>query len=96
MHGKELMGLVKGEKYNLRDEFLCEHLYSHPKIPKSEGIRTKNFKYFRYIDFQSHEEIYDLTKDPHEMHNLIYEDDYTDIVNELREDLLIIKQNLLK
>ena len=33
-----------------RTDFFCEHLFDHPKIPKSEGIRTERWKYMRYFE----------------------------------------------
>ena len=72
---------------NVREDFLCEHLFEHPKIPKSEGIRTKKFKYFRYIDYTGNEELYNLELDPNEKNNLVNDISYNNIKNELREKL---------
>ena len=68
-----------------RDEFLCEHLWNFKNIPASEGIRTKDFKYFRYRDFPEHEELYDLKNDPIEENNLAYKKGFENKLIELRE-----------
>ena len=68
-----------------RDEFLCEHLWNFKDIPASEGIRTKDYKYFRYRDFPGHEELYDLKNDPIEENNLAYKKGFENKLIELRE-----------
>lgn len=72
------------EHEQVREHFLCEHLFNHPQIPRSEGIRTSRFKYFRYLDQPSWEEFYDLTADPSESSNLINDPNYQDEINKLR------------
>jgi arylsulfatase A-like enzyme len=43
----------------------------HEKIPKSEGVRSREWKYIRYFDEEPiHEELYDLIADPSERTNL--------------------------
>ncbi|WP_162417736.1 sulfatase-like hydrolase/transferase [Cyclobacterium roseum] len=67
--GKSLMPVVKGERLN-RDTVLIEHLWDFENIPPSEGLRTAEWKYFRYINDKSIEELYHLKDDPKETHNL--------------------------
>ena len=33
-----------------REDFYCEHLFEHPLIPKSEGLRTTRWKYIQYVE----------------------------------------------
>lgn len=56
-----------------RESFICEHLWKFDRIPASEGIRTKQFKYFRYVNDPDREELYNLKKDPGEKVNLALE-----------------------
>ena len=84
MEGKDLRPHIKGEELNIRDEFLCEHLFDHKKIPRSEGIRSKRYKYFRYIDHPGYEEFYDLLLDPEERTNLINSAEYKERVDQYR------------
>ncbi len=67
-----------------REFFLCEHLWNHEQIPPSEGIRSKQWKYFRYRHDQAHEELYDLEKDPGEVHNLAHEPAFRTVLKTLR------------
>ena len=71
VQGKSLKPFTQGDTEDWRTEFLCEHLYELPYIPKSEGIRTEQWKYFRYIDHPETEELYNLAEDPLELVNLI-------------------------
>lgn len=71
MQGRSLRKFAQDEVADWRTEFLCEHLYDRPWIPKSEGIRTEEWKYFRYIDHSEAEELYNLAEDPLELVNLI-------------------------
>ncbi|NHE57822.1 sulfatase-like hydrolase/transferase [Cyclobacterium plantarum] len=67
--GKSLMPVVKGERLN-RDTVLIEHLWDFENIPPSEGLRTAEWKYFRYVNDKSIEELYHLGEDPKEINNL--------------------------
>ncbi|AYN67414.1 DUF4976 domain-containing protein [Euzebyella marina] len=79
--GKSLMPLIKGEDKNLgRDTVLIEHLWEFEHIPPSEGVRTKDWKYFRYVNDQSEEELYFLKNDPEEIQNLAANSKYESIL----------------
>lgn len=70
-----------------REEFLTEHLWQTPIIPPSEAIRTERWKYFRYINDPSHEELYDLSLDPLEQQNLATDALYQPIMDQLRKKM---------
>jgi arylsulfatase A-like enzyme len=70
VQGKSLKPFANSRVTNWRTDFFCEHLFNMPYIPKSEGIRTTDWKYFRYIDHPEHEELYNLKDDPLETRNL--------------------------
>ncbi|MEE9461272.1 MAG: sulfatase, partial [Bacteroidales bacterium] len=85
-HGKSLYPLVSGESRSIhRDTVLIEHLWEFENIPPSEGVRTRTWKYFRYINDQSAEELYNLEKDPREINNLAGKDDYQSVIASLRQ-----------
>lgn len=73
MQGRSLAPLLRGEQAAWRDDFFCEHLFTTPEvvIPRCEGVRSRDWKYIRYIDEEPiYEELYHLESDPDEAHNL--------------------------
>jgi arylsulfatase A-like enzyme len=91
-HGKSLKPFINEKNVNLeRDTILIEHLWDFKNIAPSEGVRTQEWKYFRYVDDKSIEELYNLKDDPRETNNLINDEQYQDVLNNLRakcEDLI--------
>ena len=84
--GKSLYPLVKGTSKSLqRDTILIEHLWEFANIPPSEGIRTKDWKYFRYVNDKSTEELYSLKDDPKEINNLAANPQYQKQLLALRQ-----------
>lgn len=83
--GESLKLYLNRPAYSLqRDFILIEHLWKLPDIPSSEGIRTKEWKYFRYRFINAPEELYDLKKDPLETKNLAQEQSHQKILRKLR------------
>ena len=73
MHGKSLLPLLKNKNMDWRDEFFYEHRRDCPERlnqVQSEGVRTENWKYTRYLEQSNYEELYDLVNDPMETKNL--------------------------
>lgn len=70
-----------------RDTLLIEHLWEFENIPPSEGVRTQDWKYFRYVTDKSWEELYDLKNDPREEHNLAKNPQHRAVLNQLRRSL---------
>ena len=85
MHGKSVLPLVRHHVEDWRDILLLEHLYRHPQIPKSEGVRTEKWKYIRYPDHGSYTELYDLHSDALEEHNLAMTRRYKPVRMELEQ-----------
>ncbi|MEO0338647.1 MAG: family 78 glycoside hydrolase catalytic domain, partial [Bacteroidota bacterium] len=84
--GKSLLPIVQQKVDHIgRDTILIEHLWKFDNIPPSEGIRTKDWKYFRYVNDQSFEELYDLNKDPQEVTNLAEDPKYQEVLLQLRQ-----------
>ena len=86
MQGRSLLPLLSGRKPEWRTDFLCEHLFEHSKIPKSEGVRTERWKYIRYFEQRPvYEELYNLENDPHEACNLVGDPKYVKELGQLRK-----------
>jgi arylsulfatase A-like enzyme len=87
-HGKSLMPVVSGAQKSLqRDTVLIEHLWEFENIPPSEGVRTSEWKYFRYVNDKSLEELYNLNNDPKETENLAGNPEYAEVLRKLRNKL---------
>ncbi|MFW6372036.1 MAG: sulfatase, partial [Bacteroidota bacterium] len=85
-HGKSLMPIISGPTNSLqRDTILIEHLWEFESIPPSEGVRTDEWKYFRYVNNKSLEELYHLTSDPQETNNLADNEKYREQLSVLRQ-----------
>jgi arylsulfatase A-like enzyme len=91
--GKTLLPVIKGEKLD-RDTILIEHLWDFNNIPPSEGLRTKGWKYFRYVNDQSINELYNLEEDPMEINNLANDPSYASKVKHFDSTLDAMAVNL--
>lgn len=56
VQGRSLLPLLAGEPGGWRQDFYCEHLFEHPLIPKSEGLRTTRWKYIKYVELPASDE----------------------------------------
>ncbi|MBL8793484.1 MAG: sulfatase [Planctomycetia bacterium] len=86
MDGRSLKPLLEGQRVEWRNDFFYEHHFHYGgKIPRTEGVRTADWKYITYFDVQpAYEELYDLAKDPHEEHNLAAEPAYRERLATMR------------
>ncbi len=93
MDGKSLLPLISSaspvESRDWRAEFFFEHYHSGCKgvyIARNEGIRTVDTKYLRWIDPpEPVEEVFNLSKDPDELNNLVNNPEYQEEVKQLRK-----------
>jgi arylsulfatase A-like enzyme len=87
-HGKSLLPLIEGRAESLsRDAVLIEHLWEREDIPPSEGVRTHEWKYLRYVHDRAREELYDLRADPSESRNLAGDPAYREALEGFRAKL---------
>ncbi len=76
MQGQNLQPLLLEPNAKGREDWYYEHVYnttgSRKRIPKSEGVRTEQWKYVRYTELQPPlEQLFDLVADPREERDLI-------------------------
>ena len=85
VQGRPLSPLVRGEQVEWRDELFYEHLFKHARIPQTEGVRTKRWKYVRYVGMDPvYEELFDVQNDPHDERNLARDAARTDTLADMR------------
>ncbi|MBN2594754.1 MAG: sulfatase [Sedimentisphaerales bacterium] len=84
MQGRSLVPLLQGKKPNWRTEFFYEHPFEHKTIAKTVGLRTPDYMYARYTDYD-YEELYDLKLDPDETINLAKDEKYKKTLESLQK-----------
>lgn len=85
--GLDLSKSLYDKKLKKRKAIMFEHLWDFQKIPSSEALRSKRWKYIRYSLPGNPEEFYDLKNDPDEKHNLILNSNYSSIIEKMRKEL---------
>jgi arylsulfatase A-like enzyme len=93
MDGKSLVPLTTSASSLVpsawRTEFFFEHFTSPSPamrpIPRTDGIRTEDFKYVRWFDEEpAVEELFDLRNDPAEMKNLAANPEHAETLKKMR------------
>jgi arylsulfatase A-like enzyme len=84
--GRDLTPLVYGRKVaSWRSDFLCEHLFDNPRIPKWEGVRGERYVYARYFEHLPEGEfLHDLRDDPMQLRNLTGDPRHAKTLAEMR------------
>jgi arylsulfatase A-like enzyme len=86
MNGRDLAPLLRGEAAPWRSEWFYEHLFEHPRIPKSEGVRGGRWKYFTFFEqIPPYEFFYDMEADPGEEANLSGKAEYRPQLETMRQ-----------
>ncbi len=86
MQGRSVLPLVRGAHVdNWRREWFYEHLFQHDWIPKTEGIRTTDWKYTEYLgEDPRFEELFHLATDRKEVRNLAKDPQHAGMLERLR------------
>jgi len=96
MDGENFKPLLRGKETLWREDFLYEY-YEYPAVHmvrKNRGVRTKRWKYIHYFEEPQEFELFDLQNDPHEMHNLINDPAYKDILERLKARMIALRKEL--
>lgn len=95
MHGVSLLPLLKGEHPTDWRKALYYHFYEYPAehmVKRHYGVRTDRYKLIHFYNDIDQWELYDLEKDPNELHNLYGEAAYEPIVNDLKNQMLQLQE----
>jgi N-acetylglucosamine-6-sulfatase len=98
VQGQSFLTLPENPDQPWRTSFLYEYFWekAFPETPTMFGVRTDRYKYIQYHGVWATHELYDLEKDPHEIHNHIstsrrkkvtVDPEYRDIYKKLRQEL---------
>ncbi|MBC8358170.1 MAG: DUF4976 domain-containing protein, partial [Candidatus Aminicenantes bacterium] len=96
MDGENFKPLLRRKETLWREDFLYEY-YEYPAVHmvrKNRGVRTKRWKYIHYFEEPQEFELFDLKNDPHEMHNLINDPAYKDILERLKARMIALRKEL--
>jgi arylsulfatase A-like enzyme len=89
MQGRSVRAVTVEEDAAWRTSWYYEHHFARERkdfIPASEGVRTGEWKYIRYVDSEPlFEELYHVGEDPLEMRNLATDFEYADRLAGMRE-----------
>lgn len=104
MQGKSFLTLPTEPTQPWRSSFLYEYFWesAFPETPTVVGIRTDRYKYITYHGVWDTEELYDLERDPQEMHNVlstgrrkqvVVDDGHKSILAQLKKELHQLKRD---
>ena len=91
MDGQSFLQLAAGKlpakdwRQNILYEYYWE--YNFPQTPTTFALRTPRYKFIQYHGIWDIDELYDMEKDPHEEHNLIFDKDQQKRIQKMRADL---------
>ena len=89
IQGESFVPILQGKTPPDWRKSLYYHYYEFPiwhHVAPHRGVRTERYKLIHY--YQTGEwELFDLQKDPHEMHSLYTEPEYADLVKQLKAEL---------
>jgi arylsulfatase A-like enzyme len=96
MQGKSFLPLLRGESPADWRTSMYYRYYHYPqdhRVQPHYGIRTERYKLI-YFNKIGQWELYDLTKDPHELKNLYADPAHAATVRELKEEMYRLKKEL--
>jgi arylsulfatase A-like enzyme len=84
--GRSLRPLFRHDQpLRWRTDFFCEHLMSHSKIPKWEGVHSQRYVYARYFEQDPvYEFLHDLERDPDQSKNFSDYPEYKTVLEKMR------------
>ncbi|MCD4718903.1 MAG: sulfatase [Desulfobacula sp.] len=73
MDGKSILPILEGQSITLREDFHYEFFKDFPPytVPGIDAVRTNEFLYIEYNESRMKPELYNILKDPGNIHNLM-------------------------
>ena len=90
IQGESLLPLLKGKKPADWRKSLYYHFYEYPAehmVKCHYGVRTDRYKLIHFYNDIDAWELYDLEKDPAEMHNVINDPTYSEVLADMQAEL---------
>ncbi|WP_294177771.1 sulfatase [uncultured Coprobacter sp.] len=95
MQGISLLPLLKGENPKNWRRSLYYHFYEYPAehaVKRHYGVRTDKYKLIHFYNDIDAWELYDLEKDPTEMHNVFDDPKYGKVVDFMNRELVRLQK----
>ena len=95
MQGISLLPLLKGENPKNWRKSLYYHFYEYPAehaVKRHYGVRTDKYKLIHFYNDIDAWELYDLEKDPTEMHNVFDDPEYGKVVDFMNRELVRLQK----
>ena len=87
-HGVDFSPLLRGEEVPEREAIFGQYDLHNHGLAYMRMVRTRRYKYVRHLRAHFMDELYDLTEDPEEKHNLFRrKGDPPEVIDELKERL---------
>ncbi|MPT49373.1 MAG: DUF4976 domain-containing protein [Sphingobium sp.] len=95
MAGSSILPLAKDPKAPWRKEFVYEYYWERnfPQTPTVHALREERYKYIRFHGIWDLDELYDLSADPGENHNLMTEPGHEDLAKRLSDKMFAILED---
>ena len=94
MQGRSFLPLLQGNlPKDWRNSMYYRYYFSHFETESHYGVRTYRHKLIHF-DQLDQWELYDLEKDPHEMHNVYEDPQYQQVVMQLKQELKRLQTEL--
>ncbi len=90
MQGESFRGLASGKDVKNWRDAIYYHYYEYPaehRVKRHYGIRTERYKLIHFYYDVDEWELYDLEKDPHEMHSVYNDPAYAEVQARLHKQL---------
>ncbi len=89
MDGHSFFPLLQDARSPWRKHLLYEYFWerNYPQTPTIHALRGDRYKYIRYHGVWDKDELYDLQKDPRELHNLIRSPDHEERIRKMNTTL---------
>jgi arylsulfatase A-like enzyme len=94
MQGQSLAPLLAGRAPAHWRKSLYYHYYDYPAVHmvnKHEGVRTARYKLLNFYELGEWE-LYDLEKDPHEMHSVFADPAYASVAHDMQHELARLRE----
>lgn len=93
MQGRSLVPLLQGKSRDREREAIYYHYYEYPavhSVMRHEGVRTDRYKLIHHY-WANQWALFDLKRDPRELHNVYGHPDYAQVSARLKERLQALK-----